>query len=192
MSSFLSLIHLLACSWWVGIKFELSIMRAFERSGSAAFAVRIFFLSHHPQGFELCSLIRHMCNRITISHTLIYSIGRYQCFKGLRFRSPNAAFHDTKACLPVYAALNGTNLIIPPHPVPVGLYVLAFTSSGQWNETIKTPMTDSGAAWNETLIMHWCLLKFSPQRYSNSKFTLRLSLDKRSVEVDLLVGLRLL
>jgi hypothetical protein len=49
MSSFLSSIHLLSSSWWVGIKFELSVMRAFERNGSAAFAVRTFF--HRPQGF---------------------------------------------------------------------------------------------------------------------------------------------
>ncbi|KAG1731528.1 uncharacterized protein EDB91DRAFT_1349369 [Suillus paluster] len=49
--------------------------------------------------------------------------------------------------------INGTNLIIPSHRVPAGLYVLVSTSSGQWHTAIKALKADCSVAWNEILVI---------------------------------------
>ncbi|KAG2037444.1 hypothetical protein BDR03DRAFT_957166 [Suillus americanus] len=71
--------------------------------------------------------------------------------------------HPSIAMCPICSlgAQHSVATIIPSHRAPVGLYVLASSTSGQWNATIKAPMADCSVAWNETFIVHWCPPKSS-------------------------------
>jgi hypothetical protein len=60
----------------------------------------------------------------------------------------------------MYAVLNGSNLVVPSHRMPTGVYVLVSTPYGQWNTSIKAVMADCSASWNETLAIHGSSLMF--------------------------------
>jgi len=65
----------------------------------------------------------------------------------------------------MYAVINGSNLIIPSHRIPTGLYVLVSTAYGQRKTAIKTVMADYSVPWNESLVIqgrpmmfpHWLM-----------------------------------
>lgn len=70
------------------------------------------------------------------------------------YRLPHCSHYE------MYAVINGSNLIIPSHRIPTGLYVLVSTAYGQWKTAIKTVMADYSVPWNESLVIQGRLLKF--------------------------------
>jgi hypothetical protein len=64
----------------------------------------------------------------------------------------------------MYVGINGSNIVVPSHRVPTGIYVLVSTSYGQWNTAVKTVMADRSVPWNETLFIYGLPLMF-PQRF---------------------------
>ncbi|KAG2150944.1 hypothetical protein DEU56DRAFT_581831 [Suillus clintonianus] len=80
--------------------------------------------------------------------------------------------------------INGTDLLIPSHRIPAGLYVSVSTSSGQWNTTIKAPMADCSVAWNETFIIcarpvksFWWPMAFFSSTSTEVHFEIRASFE---------------
>ena len=60
----------------------------------------------------------------------------------------------------MYAVIDGSNLIIPSHRIPTGLYVLVSTAYGQRKTAIKTVMNDYSVPWNESLVIQGRPLMF--------------------------------
>ncbi|OAX32309.1 hypothetical protein K503DRAFT_727146, partial [Rhizopogon vinicolor AM-OR11-026] len=60
----------------------------------------------------------------------------------------------------VLEVINGSNLVVPSHRMPAGLYVSVSTAYGQWNTAIKTVMVDSSLPWNQSLVIQGRPLMF--------------------------------
>jgi hypothetical protein len=95
----------------------------------------------------------------------------------------------------MYAVINGSNLIIPSHCVPTGLYVLVSTSYDQWNMAIKTVMADCSVPWNETLLIYGLPLMFPkwlisifPNALKAVHLEIRATFENEMIGRDELVG----
>ena len=60
----------------------------------------------------------------------------------------------------MYAVISGSNLVVPSHRVPTGLYVTVSTAHGQSDTPIKNLMDNDTARWDESLIIEGHSLMF--------------------------------